>query len=143
MSQFYEAATRPQIARIEFEMVTANDDSPDLSYLETTPDHYIGHATTTESIVYAAQDAERLRGYRDGDWTMIGVRARAHVTLPVGQGSFVAMELESPGCWGVESDSDAQHIAGIFSDECESLRSMLRTLADATYADAAIRELSR
>lgn len=71
---------------------------------------------------------ERLAAFKAGDWTYIGVRARAALAVPIGQGCSRLMTIESAGLWGIESDSDSAYLASVFADEQEQLKAELMTL---------------
>lgn len=99
------------IARVE-----EPDPDPDLSYLDpdANPD-------------YAQANAERLSAYHAGRWHCIGIKARA--TFLIGLGEAAVMQtVESPGLWGIESDSDPGYLDEVFSEEKQVLRDMLAQL---------------
>jgi hypothetical protein len=72
---------------------------------------------------------ERMAAFKRGDWGYIGVRARAALAIPIGQGCRRLMTVESAGLWGIESDSDAEYLASVFADEQETLKGELMTLS--------------
>lgn len=72
------------------------------------------------------EDAERIAAWRAGDFTMIGIRAKATVWVPIGGGSFTIHELTSAGLWGIESDSDADYLDSVYCEECASLLAAMR-----------------
>lgn len=100
----------------DIERVEVFDPDPDLSYLDpyANPD-------------YAAENAERRAAYRAGDWHCIGIKAKASFLIAAGDAVMVRT-VESPGLWGVESDSDAAYLADIFRDETAVLRNLLKAL---------------
>jgi hypothetical protein len=67
----------------------------------------------------ARQDYDRMQGLSRGDWSFVGIQARAEVTLP---GSDVVQRLTSGGLWGIESDSGADYLAEVERDELAGLR---------------------
>jgi hypothetical protein len=71
---------------------------------------------------------ERMAAFERGDWGYIGVRARAALAIPIGQGCSRLMTVESAGLWGIESDSDSEYLASVFADEQEQLKDELQTL---------------
>ena len=98
------------------------DPDPDLSYL--------GPDANSE---YAAQNAERLAAYRSGAWHCIGIKARTTFLIGLGEAAVI-QTVESPGLWGIESDSDAGYLDEVFHEEVRILRDMLAQL-NVTVAD--------
>ena len=73
------------------------DSTPDL---EDTASNYKGCAPE-EIARYVAQDLERLKAYRNGEWHFVGIRAIAIVRID--RGNYrTSYTLESPGLWGIE-----------------------------------------
>jgi hypothetical protein len=88
---------------------------------------------------YAEQMADaqtRMDRFNEGAWHYIGVRARAELAIPVGQGCRRLMTVESAGLWGVESDSDPDYLASVYADEREALKGELQTLGRLLAAGA-------
>jgi hypothetical protein len=71
---------------------------------------------------------ERMAAFKRGDWTYIGVRARAALAIPSGRDCYRLMTVESAGLWGIESDSDSDYLASVFADEREALKAELTEL---------------
>jgi len=94
------------------ERVVCPDPDPDLSYLD--PDH-------------AAENAERLAAYRTGDWSCLGIKAKASFLIGLGEAAII-QTVESPGLWGIESDSDAGYLSEVFGEETGILRDLLGQL---------------
>src|SRR3546814_8528656 len=76
---------------------------------------------------YAAQNAERLAAYRAGAWHCISSKARATFLIGLGEAAVI-QAVESPGLWGIESDSDPGYLDAVFREEAEILRHMLAQL---------------
>ena len=101
------------------------DDSPDLSWLKQDyfADHYVGkeaymnvsHELNEE---YKARDAERLRAYYNDEWCMLGIVAKAWITLHYKGLAFQHEFNES--VWGVESDSE-EYIKTIIQEQVDIL----------------------
>ncbi len=70
---------------------------------------------------------EQLRRYRDGEFEFVGVRATVDLPVPYGKG-FIHQRITTPGCWGIESDSDDGHFAEVFQEECDTLTEILSEL---------------
>jgi len=139
------------------------DDCPDLSWLgtfgtkpetdqaikhnggrNTLPWFNPGNAGEDYEDEYCQQDYERIMGYENGDWYMMGVRAKITLTLPefkenalqrLGRRlgllkrvhkSWSLHEFNTPGLWGVESDSD--YFLEVWIEEVYSLVAQLRQL---------------
>ena len=100
----------------DIERIEEHDSDPDLSYLhpDADPD-------------YAAQNVERLTAYRAGAWHCIGIKARATFLIGLGEAAVI-QAIESPGLWGIESDSDPGYLDEVFREEAETLRHMLTQL---------------
>jgi hypothetical protein len=60
-----------------------------------------------------------------GDWSYVGVRAAVDIPLSETQ---TAIRIESPGLWGIESDSGEDYFDSVFQEECDSLVGMLEEL---------------
>ena len=92
------------------------DPYPDLSWLD--PD---------ANPADAGANAERLAAYRAGEWRCIGIRARAAFLIDLGQATLI-QTVESPGLWGIESDSDPEYLDQVFAEEAQTLRGILAQL---------------
>jgi hypothetical protein len=66
---------------------------------------------------------DRKEEYEAGDFSFVGVRIEAEVTIDA-----TTQVLRSPGLWGIESDADEEEIDRIIADEWEALRSVLKTV---------------
>ena len=100
----------------DIERIEEPDPHPDLSWLE--PD---------ANPANAAVNAERLASYRAGEWCCIGIRARATFLIDLGRAALIRT-VDSPGLWGIESDSDPDHLDRVFADETQTLRGILAQL---------------
>ena len=99
------------IVHEEIVMETLPDPCPDTSYLE--------------------QDGfeERLRQANNGDFGFMGVRASCTVLIGIGhKGHVIAQRIDSPGIWGVESDSDPGHVQELYENERSILLAMLAAM---------------
>ena len=100
----------------DIERVEEPDPHPDLSWLE--PD---------ANPADAEANAERLAAYRAGEWRCIGIRARAAFLIGLGRAAMI-QTIESPGLWGIESDSDPDYLDEVFAEEARTLRGILSEL---------------
>lgn len=114
---------------VTFKREEREDCHPDLSYL--TQD-YRDVTDPTERAKYMAQDQERLLALQRGDWTFIGIRAKAEVRVT--RGSYTTIyNITSPGLWGIESDCDEASLAEIFQQECDNLSEDIKAFGAATF----------
>ena len=97
------------LSKRDFYRLIVPDDSPDTSYLEQ-----VGFE-------------DRLAEYRQGRFDFVGVRAAVELPIPYGT-DHILVTIESPGLWGVESDSDEDYLESIFQEECDTLADMLAAL---------------
>lgn len=143
-----DAKNAPQKVQIKWEMVLIPEeqsDRPDENdegfWPSLDPDAcgYIGDADPDDidgerhAAKFADQQekaSERMAAWERGDWYYLGVVARAHVMIPIGQGSFRCLTLDSAGLWGIESDSNDYHLE-VMADERANLLEELRTLGRA------------
>lgn len=97
------------ITQDDFEMLVIPDDSPDPSYMD--------------------QDgwADRKAQYENGDFGFVGVRAVATLKIPHGC-DHIDVKVESPGLWGIESDSGNEYLRSVYDEEVLVLTDMLNGL---------------
>lgn len=128
---------QPQRVRIEWSRVVTNDlDNPrpdehdDGFWPSEDPDDagYIGAGGNIEEA-YALAKA-RMEAWERGDWSYVGVQARAQIFVPIGGGSFTQYELLSAGLWSIESDS-GEYLEEVYEDEKASLQAHLRAICEA------------
>lgn len=115
-------------------LVREYDSDPDLSWLiteyELTPDLRIISSCrySDETILeygeeqvlaWILEDHARHRAHGDS-WHMVGVRAVAEVVV---RGAIIT--VQTPGIWGIESDSDEEYFEAVALDECDYLRELL------------------
>lgn len=140
----FDAKLLAPVTRIDWEMIVQQDDCTD------RPDErddgfwpsqdpkaagYIGEGADYEAAYEAAQ--ARMSAWQAGDWTYIGVIARAHIMVPIGQGSWTTYTLDSPGLWGIESDA-GDYLKQVFADEKAEVLAHLKTLGAAIADGTAI-----
>lgn len=126
-----DAPTMPAQGRIDFEMVLARDmtaDTPDEKDEGFWPslEDFEGDTHAFSVATIAAQ--ARMAAWEADDWYYVGVMAKATVHVPIGGCSFAVYELESPGLWGVESDSGEAYFAEVFADEKAALLDAIRAM---------------
>jgi hypothetical protein len=101
-------------------------------------DNYID-VEPAERLKYAEQDLERMLRYLSGELSSIGIRAVATFTIPVFGDSTMQQTVDSPGIWGIESDSEASELASVACDEIVELRAMLMGMGiDPSPVNAAV-----
>jgi hypothetical protein len=112
---------------VTFAREVCDDDSPaDLSYLESASNRYLGESPANRAQ-YEKADGERLAAFHRGDWNMIGLRAKATIWIER-PGYRTNYTLESPGIWGVESDSGEDYLAELFAEECATLKADIEAM---------------
>ena len=94
-------------SQIEMEIIP--DESPDTSYLEQ------------EGF------EDRLAEYQRGEFGFLGVRAVVIVPIPHGR-DVIDHKFESPGLWGIESDSEQSYLEEVFEEEKGVLKDLLQEL---------------
>lgn len=119
---------------LEIILVREYDSDPDLSWLvteyELTPDLRIISSCqySNETILeygeeqvleWILQDHARVKAHGDS-WHMVGVRAVAKIVV---RGAIIT--VQTPGLWGIESDSDEIYFNAVALDECDYLRELL------------------
>ena len=105
-------------AEIDFEMVIEHDPiSHPKDYLFQDPS-------------YCEEDKARLNAWCSGDWSFVGVRAKAIIKFPYGSNPdcWTTSELLSPGLWSIESDSGDEYFREVYEEEREILAGMLASL---------------
>jgi len=76
---------------------------------------------------YRDQDQARLDAFNRGEWYGLGIRARAHVRrIENGRGTYFS--IDSPGLWGIESDSDLSYFDEVYQEEIAELKTMLSAM---------------
>lgn len=95
--------------------------------IERDPDATLEPA---DGMEFTSDELARLDSLRWELWHYIGVRARATVVIPYGA-SFIETTIESPGFWGIESDSSPEYLAEVYEEECRTLRFMLESISQA------------
>jgi len=148
MSFGYTDSPAPQRVRIDWSIVTVDDETADRPdemqdgfWPSLDPDEagYIGHDETADvedggaaRLATAQEEAEsRMAAYESGDWGYIGIMARAVIHIPIGGNSFRVLKLESAGLWGIESDCGDEYKRQVFDEERDELLSQLQTLGRA------------
>jgi hypothetical protein len=112
---------------VTFARLEADDDSPDVSYLEQDCFNLASEGKENEGF-------DRIAAFKRGEWSMIGIRAKA--TIIIRRANYAThYELESPGLWGIESDSGEDYLKSVFDDECAILRADIEALKLAAVTD--------
>lgn len=80
---------------------------------------------TKEYYEYGMQDYKRMESLNNGNWSYIGIYAKAEVSYDIGQGSRRIETLESSGLWGIESDS-GDYLKEVEKEQLEDLKEHLK-----------------
>jgi hypothetical protein len=113
------------------------DESPDLSWIgeySNTPKE--GAISTGRSgrhyrwfnpanPEYGQAEFERMEGYENGNWQVLGIVATAEIAYDIGGGSKRLERLSSGGLWGIDSDSDQGYLKEVEQEQLEDLSSHL------------------
>ena len=97
------------VSKSDFDRQIVPDDCPDSSYLEQ------------EGF------EDRQEQYRQGEFEFVGVRAAVELPIPFGKDRILT-RIESPGLWGIESDSGEDYLESVFQEESNILADMLAEL---------------
>ena len=97
------------VFKSDFSRRIVPDDCPDTSYLE-------------QEGFY-----DRREQYRHGEFEFVGIRAAVELPIPYGKDRILVM-VESPGLWGIESDSGEDYFDSVFQEEINILADMLTEL---------------
>lgn len=98
--------------------------NPSFNYVNPDGTALMGN-TDDDIRKYVEQDYQRMERLNDGDWSYIGIIAKAEVQLP---GSDVIQTIRSGGLWGIESDSDAAYLRQVEDEELSNLTAELERL---------------
>ena len=143
----FKIVKKAKVVKIEIKRV--QDEYPDISFLETTPEGHYGengsewdHVSKEDvknvveeygsiwnaCVEYARQDEERLNAYKRGEWEMICIKAVATVHIPIFDNAIRVHTIDSGGLWGVESDNDESYLQEIEKDQINEVKEILRIL---------------
>lgn len=135
----YDAPKREQRVTITWERIELEDDSSD------TPDEWdegfwpsrdknaAGYVLPENYESEHAKAKERMRAWSHDEWRYIGIAARAHISIPSGQGSFTTYTLDSAGLFGLESDC-GDYLNDVFQEEKDALLADLQRLGMAIHS---------
>lgn len=99
------------VHRSDFKRVIVTDAHCDTSYLDQE------------------EFAADRRAYQRGQFSFVGLRARIEIKIPSHpKGHSILHEVESPGLWGIQTNSDDTYFDEVFRDEADILEDMLTTL---------------
>jgi len=97
--------------------------NPSFNYVDKSGKALPGN-TPEEVRKYVRQDYERMESLNRGDWSYIGIRVDAQVTLSTG----VVQDITSGGLWGIESDSESSYFDEVAADEWSQLKEELSSM---------------
>lgn len=151
----FDAPNRPQQVSIKWERKLIDDDSGDMpddnddgfwpsldpeeaGYIGDDPTDVTGDKQQARYDELSAAAQARYDSFGDS-WNFVGVVAVAHISIPIGGGSFATYTLSSPGLWGVESDA-GDYLDTVYEDQKAELLSHLKMLAAGFAGDTIIEE---
>ena len=129
----YDAPTRPQAVTIRWERVIMPDDRdmrPDThgeGFWPSRDESAPGYVPPDQFDREQAKAEHRMESFDRGEWEYVGVIARAHISVPIGGGSFTTYRIDSPGLWGIESDA-GDYLDDVFAEEKAQLLDNLAAL---------------
>lgn len=78
---------------------------------------------------YADQEYKRMMQIENGDVHFIGVLACANTRISTDGGkTWICHKIETPGIWGIESDSAPTYLESLMAEQYEILTDMLKEL---------------
>lgn len=103
--------------------------SREYRYFNPNHENYQG-LSDAEIHQYCRQDYERMESLNAGNWSYVGVRAEAKITIPSDkiQHTSVIQRISSGGIFGIESDSETSYFSEVSSDELSELKTLLTEL---------------
>jgi hypothetical protein len=90
--------------------------------------HKSGHSKSDCDLLarkYIKQDFDRMESYNNCNWQMIGIRAKAEVSYPIGNNNRRLEHFTSGGLYGIESDVNNKYKSEIIQDELADLKNHL------------------
>ena len=87
---------------------------------------------------YVKQDYKRMESLYAGNWSFIGIGAKAKITV-----NDTCQTITSGGLWGIESDSEESYLRSVEQEELSDLRTQLYELGFSKRAiAAAVKEMN-
>lgn len=75
---------------------------------------------------YAEADYKRMENLNKGEWSFIGIMAKAHTSVSLDGGKTWKTDfITSSGLWGIESDSGKEWLQEIANEQIEELKEIL------------------
>lgn len=78
-------------------------------------------------------DAERIKAWENGEWSLMGIQAMAHCEIVRG-GVGTYYTLMSAGVWGIESDSGEEYLEGVYQGEVDQLKADIEAMNAPIYS---------
>lgn len=128
-----------QVVTVKYERILKRDETADApddrddGFWPSTDTNAAGYVLPEKFVEEQVKAQERFAAWRADEWHYVGVIARAHVSVPIGGNSFAMYELDSPGCWGVESDA-GEYLDVVYADELDTLKEHMRVMGAAFTA---------
>lgn len=73
----------------------------------------------------------RMTRWQNGHWSYVGVRARACCFI-VKNGVGTYINIDSPGLWGIESDS-GEYLDEVYADEIATVKEIIEAMKNPIY----------
>lgn len=137
----YQDTQRPDGCYITFERLELMDDNLDRpderqdGFWPSLDKHDPGYIGPNPVVGFAAQHIaaqDRMDAWEHGDWTYIGILARARVFI-VRNGTGRHLTLNSAGSWGMASDSDKEYLDEVYQAEVQELKGVIAAMRNPIY----------
>lgn len=131
---------KPDGFYVQFERVLVDDETagpPDKMMdgywpsLDPASAGYIGDKTTAELKRETAKAKARITRWQNNGWRYVGVRARAKCLI-VENGVGTYINIDSPGLWGIESDS-GKYLDEVYAEEIDEVKGMIEAMKNPIY----------
>jgi len=106
---------------IQFERIEEYDDT-------ANPKEYL-----FQEDEYQEQDQARFDAWKRYEWHFLGIIARAHVMV-VQNHTGTMLTFDSPGLWGIESDSSEDYLSECFENQCNELKACITQFRNPIYS---------
>lgn len=135
MTMNFDRPGAPQVVTISFQRLQVPDDHANAQGADSHDDGFwpsrdpeaAGYVDPDKFEEEQAKAQARFDGFGDS-WHFVGHLVRAHISVPIGGGSFTQFSLESAGLWGTESDCGDEYSAELWEEQESDLKAQLRAM---------------
>lgn len=129
---------RPDGFYVQFQRVLEDDDSTDDKpddrddgFWPSRDPKAAGYVLPENFDAEQAKAESRMADWKAYLWRYVGVRARA-LCMIVRNGVGTYINLDSPGVWGIESDSD-EYLNEVYAEQIAELKDMIAAMQNPIY----------